>query len=106
MVLSGVVVAYPKIDYRSVSIEDQKVYNQIEKNIEEKYFEGVNKIIVYGGERWFEDGWFTDSGVIMLDKGGLYSFEKSLIHELTHNKCWKEKRDLSHDSQCFTNGLY
>lgn len=102
---SSVVLAYPKIDYRSVSEKDQLIYNQIEKSIDEKYFVGVTKIIVYGREMWYPDGWFTDRGVIMIDKGGLYNFKFSLTHELKHSKCWKEARDLSHDSQCFTNGL-
>ena len=107
LVVSISVVAYPKIDFRSVSLEDQKIYNKIEKNMDEKYYDGINKIIVYGREMWgYANGmYFLSSGMIMIDKGGIIDFEYTLKHELTHNKCWKEKRELSHDSQCFTNGL-
>ena len=104
---SSVVFAYPQIDYRSVSLEDQKIYNHIAESIDERHYNGVTKIIVYGKEMWGNANgiYFSDSGIILIDHNGVLDFQYVINHELTHNKCWKEKRDLSHDSQCFTNGL-
>ena len=95
------------IDYRSVPKEDQKIYDIMVKSIDKKYFVGVNKIIVYNREMWVKwDGiYFAGNGIILIDKSGLYSFEYTLKHELSHHKCWKENKDVSHGSQCFTNGL-
>ena len=107
LVMVSSVLAFPQLDYRSVSKEKQLDYDKVIRSIPKADYDGVVKVIIYGKEMWFEDGWFTDRRVIMVDNSGLYNFDKTLRHELTHNKCFQKKYgwDLSHDSKCFTNGL-
>ena len=111
LVVSISVVAYPKIDFRSVDKETQIEFIKVMKSIDEKHYDGVKKITVYRTVLYYRGGnmvigdYIAPSFIRIFDAKLNTLTKKNLEHELTHHKCWKENRDLSHDSQCFTNGL-
>lgn len=107
VLLSVNIVAFPSIDYLSIKEKDKQEYQKIINSIPKKHFEGIIKIQLIGIERWKEWGWFTTDRVILIDKDGLSELKYVLPHELIHNKCYTKgyKWDLSHESECFLEGL-
>ena len=97
-------VSAVKVSYRSVPEEQQLKYNKI---IDKYNTTEIVIIIVYGKSMWIQDGWFSTSRVIQIDKSGLERFDWVMEHEMIHNKYYRKKYgwDLSHDSDCFNNGL-
>ena|SRR3990167_2550878 len=118
---SSVVLAYPLIKlYGNFTQEEkQEVVDGINL-FPPKYFSNVKTVEIYNykylekgkylcGAKLAEEhlgGFYCRNGRLLIDKEGIdYDFNWILLHELTHAKCWKKQRDMSHDSQCFTNGL-
>ena len=111
---------YPPITFYGNFTEGEK--HEIIKSIilfEPEHFKNVKRVDFYSydylkkgkyvcGSALAEDygGFYCKNGRMIVDKKGIdYDLNHFLYHELTHAKCWKKERSMSHDSKCFTNGL-
>ena len=120
---SSIVLAYPPIKlYGNFTQEEKQEVMDGINLFPPKYFSNVKTVEIYNykflekgkylcGAKLTEEhlgGFYCRNGRLIIDEKGLkHDFVKVLIHELKHSKCYKKKHnwDLSHDSQCFTNGL-
>lgn len=96
---------YPTIAYFSASQEEIKQSEAIIKSIDKGYFKGVDEIRYYSmrfGQWYSWAGLFMPySNIIFIHTGGSIH-HGTLLHELKHNWCWNNKKELNLNHQgCF-----
>lgn len=76
------------------------------QSIKPEYLEGIKVIEVYNPEKtlWYQRALYIPYGKVAIIRINDYSgnFKYQLLHELTHNYCYKQQRYLGHKG-CFYN---
>ena len=73
------------IEFRSTDAETKAMVIEAINSFPSEYYKGIHKIMIYGRERWHEDAWYSNNGVLLFDKSSLDDFENVLRIELSYN---------------------